>query len=276
MSFANLTDLEGKRILVTGANGHIGRRIVAWLWEYRAEVLATDHQETSADWKSPHHGVVGMPTWGIQYFQTDLADEKQVRGMAQIIANAGVDGIVHCAALTGQGAGIREGWVGPFNKQSVEAFMYSLQVQAISSMILMQELGEALTLSKKGSSVVIFGSIYGMVAPQKDQYISSPGVTSHGGITSPVGYSATKGAMLQLMRHYATEFAPAVRVNMVTPGGLERGQDEDFIKRYENKTPLRRMGKEEDMVGPTLFLLSDMSKYITGQNLVVDGGYTCQ
>ena len=178
----------------------------------------------------------------------------------------GLDGLVHCAALTGQGGGLRKGWVAPFEEQSVEAFEYSFRVQAVSSFVLLQELAPALKDSGRGS-VVLLGSIYGMVAPFMPLYEGE-------GYASPLGYSATKGAVHQLVKHFAALLAPEVRVNCLTPGGLLRGQPEEFIKRYERQVPLRRMGTEQDLVGPTLFLLSSSSAYMTGHNLVVDGGWT--
>lgn len=246
----NGPQIGGHKILLTGANGHIGRVLRKALTEAGASVFTTDHYE-EVD------------------CVTDLSDPAQVRALAvQALRELnGIDGIVHCAALTGAGAGIREGWVAPFKEQSVEAFQVSMSVQAVASLILMQSLAPALKESLRGGSVVIFGSIYGILAPWKGLYEDT-------GYDSPVGYSATKGAMVSLMRHYATELAPEVRVNMVTPGGLLRGQDPKFIERYERMTPLGRMGTEEDMVGPTLFLLSDMSRYMTGHNLICDGGWS--
>lgn len=245
------TDLKGKRILVTGGNGHIGRVLVEHLRGLGAQVLATDHNIE-------------------QGYKCDLTNHDDVRSMARRIIEGfwwlgGLDCLVHCAALTGQGGGLRSGWIAPLESQSVEAFNYSLQVQVLSCFILLQELAKPLMDSS--GSVVIYGSIYGNLAPKKKLYENT-------GYTSPFGYSATKGAVLALMRHFATELAPKCRVNMITPGGLLRGQDPDFITGYEAEVPLERMGTEEDLVGPTVFLLSDMSRYITGHQLMVDGGWS--
>ena len=242
-------NVQGRRILVTGSCGHVGRVLVAALREAGAAVVGTDHNE-GAD------------------IIADLTKEGETRIACSrsLTRLGGLDGLVHCAALTGQGGGMRSGWVAPFEKQSVEAFEYSLRVQVVSSFVLLQELAPALKESGHGS-VILLGSIYGMVAPFMPLYEGL-------GMESPVGYSATKGAVNQLVKHFAALLAPDVRVNCVTPGGLLRGQPEEFIRRYERQVPLGRMGIEQDLVGPTLFLLSDSSAYITGHNLVVDGGYT--
>ena len=242
-------DVKGRRVLVTGSCGHVGRVLVAALREAGANVLGTDHN-ADAD------------------FVADLTKEADVRIVAKfaLFHLGGLDGLVHCAALTGQGGGMRKGWVAPFEKQSVEAFEYSFKVQAVSSFVLLQELAPALKASGRGS-VVLLGSIYGMVAPFMPLYEGE-------GYASPLGYSATKGAVHQLVKHFAALLAPEVRVNCLTPGGLLRGQRQEFIKRYERQVPLGRLGTEEDLVGPTLFLLSESSGYITGHNLVCDGGFT--
>jgi NAD(P)-dependent dehydrogenase (short-subunit alcohol dehydrogenase family) len=91
---------------------------------------------------------------------------------------------------------------------------------------------------------------------------------------NPAAYAASKGGLIQLTRWLSTTIAPEVRVNAISPGGIWRNQPDIFVKRYEERTPLQRMGTEEDMVGAVVYLASDLSKYVTGQNLMVDGGWT--
>jgi NAD(P)-dependent dehydrogenase (short-subunit alcohol dehydrogenase family) len=93
-------------------------------------------------------------------------------------------------------------------------------------------------------------------------------------MANPAAYGASKGGLLQLTRYLATTLAPTVRVNMLTPGGVFRNQPEIFVERYIANTPLRRMASEEDFKGSAAYLASDLSTYVTGQNLIVDGGWT--
>ena len=93
-------------------------------------------------------------------------------------------------------------------------------------------------------------------------------------MANPAGFGASKGGLLQLTRYLATTLAPRVRVNCISPGGVWRDQPSGFRERYESRTPLGRMATEEDIKGAVAYLASDLSAYVTGQNLVVDGGWT--
>ena len=91
---------------------------------------------------------------------------------------------------------------------------------------------------------------------------------------NPAAYAAGKGGLLQLTRWMATALAPAIRVNAISPGGIWRNQPDSFVSAYAERTPLGRMGTEEDIKGAIAYLAGDLSKYVTGQNIVVDGGFT--
>ena len=91
---------------------------------------------------------------------------------------------------------------------------------------------------------------------------------------TPAAYASSKGGLIQLTRYLATILSPQIRVNCISPGGIKRNQNKEFIKRYEKMTPLERMGTEQDFRGITLLLASNLSSYITGQNIVVDGGWS--
>jgi len=158
------------------------------------------------------------------------------------------------------------GWSEPFEQQTVAAWEAALRVNLTSAFVLVQEAQKSLLTSGHGS-IILFSSIYGIVGPDMELY---SGTT----MANPVGYGASKGGLLQLTRYFATILAPRVRVNAISPGGVWRNQPEEFRKRYETRTPLRRMAYEEDLKGSIMFLASDLSAYVTGQNLVVDGGWT--
>ena len=92
-------------------------------------------------------------------------------------------------------------------------------------------------------------------------------------MNNPAAYSASKGGLLQFTRWLATNVAPRVRVNSISPGGVFRNQQSEFVSRYEQKTPLGRMASADDLRGAIAYLATDLSSYVTGQNLSVDGGW---
>ena len=123
-----------------------------------------------------------------------------------------------------------------------------------------------LKVTGKGSIINVI-SHYGIVGPDWSLYEDTT-------MGNAAAYAASKGGLLNLTKWLSSTLAPKVRVNSITPGGVFRDHKDPFLSRYIDKTPMRRMGKEEDFKGAALFLASDLSSYITGHNLVIDGGLT--
>jgi NAD(P)-dependent dehydrogenase (short-subunit alcohol dehydrogenase family) len=246
----DLGDLTGRSALVAGGAGHVGRAVVEALEEAGATVAILD---------------VVVAGGGI-VLSCDLADEVSARAAVREATEllGGLDIVVHSAAVVGTTQ--REGWAVPFREQTVDAWDAALRVNVTSLFALVQEARDALVASGHGS-VIALGSIYGLVGPD-------PSLYERTGVSNPTAYGVSKGAVLQLVRYLATTLAPQVRVNAISPGGIERAQPHEFIERYRARVPLRRMATEEDVKGAVAFLASDLSAYVTGQNLVVDGGWT--
>ena len=123
-------------------------------------------------------------------------------------------------------------------------------------------------MAKRGGSIINFGSIYGMVGSDMSLYEGSK-------MDMPTHYSFIKGGIIAASRDIATKYGKfGVRCNVVSPGGVFDNQPESFVERYNKRVPMGRMAEPEDMVGTVLFLASDESKYITGVNIPVDGGFT--
>ena len=158
------------------------------------------------------------------------------------------------------------GWGVPFEEQTLDAWNAAIALNLSVPFRLAQLARAALASSGRGC-IINVASIYGVVGPQWSLY---EGTT----MPNPAGYGATKGGLVQLTRYLATAMAPAVRVNCISPGGVSRNQADAFRTRYEARTPLARMGTEEDFKGAFAYLASDAAAYVTGHNLLVDGGWT--
>ena len=117
-----------------------------------------------------------------------------------------------------------------------------------------------------GGCIINIASIYGSYGPDHSLYAGTE-------MGTPAAYAASKGGLIQLTRWLATTLGPGVRVNTVSPGGVFRNQPEVFVQRYRERTPLARMATEDDFRGAIAYLASDLSAYVTGQNLAVDGGW---
>lgn len=261
---AALSDLRGRVAVVTGATGHIGRAAVDALAELGASVALVDLDPARCDDVAAELAARrGVAAAGVA---ADLADEDATRAVAgRVLERFGaIDVLVHVAALVS--AEPLPGWTTPFEEQGTETWRRALEVNLTSVFVLTQACTPALRAGGHGS-VVTFGSTYGVVGPDWRIYEGT-------GMGNAAGYAASKGGVVQLTRWLATTLAPDVRVNCLTPGGVLRDHPASFRAAYESRTPLGRMAAEEDYKGAVAFLASDLSRYVTGHNLVVDGGWT--
>ena len=259
-----LMGLRGRVAVVTGGAGHIGSAIGEALAECGAAIVVVDRtadpcKETAAR-ISAGHGVQTMP------LVLDLADPTAPAALpAEVLRRFGrLDILVNCAAFVGTSK--LPGWTVPFAEQSGQSWRACLEVNLTAPFLLTQSCAPALAGSGHGS-VINIASTYGVVGPDMRLY---EGTT----MGNPAAYGASKGGLLQLTRWLATVLAPRVRVNAITPGGVARNQPAPFTERYLQRTPLARMAVEEDFKGAAVYLASDLSAYVTGHNLVVDGGWT--
>jgi len=261
---AQLADLTGRTVVVTGGAGHIGAAAAAGLAEQGARMAVVDRTDEACA-----RAVDDLERAGADApfaVPCDLADEGATRSVADAVVDrtGRIDSLVHFAALVS--AEPLPNWTTPFEQQGTEVWRRALEVNLTSVFVLTQACTPALRASGHGS-VVTVGSTYGMVGPDWGIYEGTE-------MGNAAGYAASKGGVIQLTRWLATTLAPDIRVNCLSPGGVFRDHPESFRTAYEARTPLGRMASEEDYVGATVFLVSDLSAYVTGQNLAVDGGWT--
>jgi len=255
-------DVAGKRVLLVGATGVLGRG-------YARELAARGARLAIAD--RPGSDVLAYASeLGCHGVEADVADEASVvAGVASALGRlGGLDGVVNNAAATGEGL-MREGDAfAPFEDYPLAVWRRTLEVNLTGPFLVCREAGRAMRAAGAGGSIVNVSSVYGLVGPDHRIYEGQP-------FRSFPGYSASKAGVLGLTRWLATWWgADGIRVNCVTPGGVFNGHDPRFAEAYAARTPMGRMARREELVGIVLYLLSDASGYCTGQNFVVDGGFT--
>jgi NAD(P)-dependent dehydrogenase (short-subunit alcohol dehydrogenase family) len=260
-TLSQLMNLKGRRALITGAAGGIGRVIAQTLAEMGSDLILVDRPGSNYEELIPL-----LKKWDIdvQILDCDLEIQSERELLIKSVTQKyGVDVLINNAAFVGS-SGLK-GWGTTFEHQSVETWRRALEVNLTAVFDLCKGFTE--TLSKNGhGSIINIGSIYGSYGPDYSLYEGTA-------MGNPAAYAASKGGLIQLSRWLATTIAPRVRVNTISPGGVFRGQPEVFVKRYEARTPLARMAREDDFKGAIAFLASDLSGYVTGQNLAVDGGW---
>jgi len=263
-SIAQLMKLSGCVAAITGGAGHIGSTMGAALAELGASIALIDRHgdacSKAAEGIAEQYGVAACS------IQADLAQESAILDIPRSIGNqfGRLDVLINCAAFVGTDA--LQGWNTSFATQSTETWRACLDVNLTSVFLLTQKCVPLLERSESGSVINIL-SIYGIVGPDWRLYDGTQ-------MGNPAAYAASKGGLLQLTRWLATTLAPKIRVNAITPGGVWRNQNASFHERYISKVPLRRMATEEDFKGAAAYLASNLSSYVTGQNLVIDGGWT--
>ncbi len=261
-------DLTNKTAIVTGALGLLGKEHCYALAESGANVVVADVNETASIAFAEE---LGENHLGIGINVTDEASLKNARD--KILARLGtIDVLVNNAAINDMfenPAMAKE--LSAFENYPVEAFRKSLEVNVTGVFLCSQVFGSVMAQQGSGS-IINIASTYGMVGPDQSIYRNQAGEQT---FYKSAAYPATKGAVINFTRFLAAYWGKnGVRVNTLSPGGVENSQDAFFIQNYSAKTLLNRMAQPNDYRGAIVFLASDASAYMTGANLVVDGGWT--
>lgn len=256
--------MRGRTAVITGGTGHLGRTFAATLAELGADIIIVD---LSDEGFAPFAEEISQK-WDVSV-RVECCDLERQEERDRLISlltagDARLDVLINNAGFVGTNK--LSGWVAPLADQSVETWRRAMEVNLTAVFDLTKRLAPLLSNSPS-ASVVNISSIYGHFGPDWSIYNET-------NMANPAAYSASKGGLLQLTRWLATTLAPKVRVNSISPGGVERGQPSSFQDRYCARTPLARLATEDDFRGAIAYLSSDMSRYVTGQDLLVDGGWS--
>ena len=263
MKTQKIFDLNGKVIIITGSSGMLGTQYAYALSECGANVVLADIDISRS--KIIEKQIKKSFLTDPMTIQLDLTNKESILSMTSTILKkySKIDVLINNAAYQGNSKIRSSG----FENLELETWNQAIDVNLTGVFLCCQSIGKQMIKQKSGN-IINIASTYGLVGPDQRIYGKS-------GQNSAIFYAATKSAILNLTRYLATYWeGKGIRVNTFSPGGVENNQDPNFIKRYSKKTPLGRMAKKDEYVGSIIFLASDASSYMTGSNLIVDGGWT--
>jgi len=270
----DLFSVEKKVAVVTGALGQLGSEFSRELLSRGAKVAVFSRRVTE-ERIAEHYSSEMLKSGNLVFFTVDITSKEQIsaalNGIEQqwgtphiLINNAGIDTQPSAPPEVS----------GPFENFPETVFREVVEVNLTGTFLMIQTVGARMAAAGRGS-IINIGSIYGMVSPVQDIYAYRKEKTGVPFI-KPVAYSAAKSGLYNLTRYCATYWGKkGVRVNILSPSGVYRDtQDTEFQENYCNRIPIGRMANADEFNGAIIFLASDASRYMTGANLVVDGGWT--
>ena len=251
-------------VLITGGAGFIGRSIADEIAKNSSKLILVD-----IDIKNLikiKNRLIKKYKNRVDIYECDMSDSIELNNLCTTLKKTyrTIDTIINAIGMVGTDQMM--GWNEKYNNQSKDAWQKCLDINLTSIFFLIQKLHKNMFKSKN-ASITNISSIYGVCAPDWDLYKDTE-------INNPAAYSISKAGIVHMTKWLASTLGPKIRVNCVSPGGVYRNQSLKFIKKYESKTLLKRMATEKDIVGPVVFLSSPAASYITGINLLVDGGWT--
>jgi NAD(P)-dependent dehydrogenase (short-subunit alcohol dehydrogenase family) len=241
--------LKDKVIIVTGGNGLLGKEMIYDITKKGGIAICAD---------------ISLKTdLSLNKLNFDVTSIESIVNAYQLVNTyyGKIDGLVNNAYPR------TKDWGNKFEDIKLESWKKNVDMQMNSVFICIQKIIPYLLVTK--GNIVNIGSIYGVVGNDFTVYENTE-------LTSAAAYSAIKGGLINFTRYLASYYGgDAININLVSPGGIFDNQNPIFVKQYNHKVPMKRMGTPKDIAPPVSFLLSNESQYITGQNLIVDGGWTC-
>ena len=270
-----LFDVSGRVVIITGGLGLIGSELVK-AFHTRGSKVAVFSRSVSREKAEAKLGkeIAGSPSFAM--YKVDIQSKAQINEALDaiekswgtpkvLINNAGIDTPPNAPPDA----------CAPFEEFSEEIFREVVNVNLVGTFLMIQQVGSRMVKAGVSGSIINVASTYGMVSPNQDMYaykLEEAGIP----FVKPVSYSASKSGIYNLTRYCATYWAKkGIRVNTFTPGGVwNTTQDDIFRKNYAEHVPMGRLADKSEYSGGMIFLASDASSYMTGANLVMDGGWT--
>ena len=263
MDIKKLFDLSGRIVIITGAAGNLGSKYAEGLTQAGANVVLADiDYATCKQLGKQLENKYSIKNLAIKL---DLNDKSSIENMVSKTMKqfSKIDILINNAAYQGNSKSRKI----KFENFPLNEWNKAVSVNLTGVFLTCQEVGKIMVKQKYGN-IINISSTYGLVAPDQRIYGTS-------GQNAAAFYSATKAALVNLTRYLASYWnRTGIRVNSLSPGGVENSQESNFIKKYSEKTMLGRMANKNEYVGAIIFLSSDASSYMTGSNLIVDGGWT--
>lgn len=259
MKVQELFDLTGEVAVVTGGAGTLGYQMATALAEAGSSIVIASRDKSSCERAAKSIERIGVSTMAIQM---DVTDPVQVSsGIDIVVESLGkIDILVNSAGIARTAL---------LDTAELEDWREVIETN-LTGVFLCSQAAATFMMKRRKGKIINIASIYGTVGVDQRLYEESPGM-----VPGSVPYTASKGAVINMTRDMAVYLARYnIQVNAISPGGFRAGQDEQFVRRYNWRTPLGRMGGEDDLKGVIVLLASKASDYITGQNLIVDGGWT--
>lgn len=267
-SYIGKFNLDGKTAIVTGGAGILGRHFCSGLADAGANIAVVDINFEAA--KNIANAITIQFDVKAIAFECDIASESSVKKMVESVLNEfGEIHILHNNAA-GKSNNL-DAFFADFEDYELNQWKEIMSTNLDGMFLVAKHVGKVMKKQGKGGSIIQTSSIYGVMAPDQRIYEGSYYLDRQ--INSPAIYSASKAGVIGLTKYLATYWAKVgIRVNAITPGGVESGQNDTFKEKYSSRIPLGRMSQPDEMVGALIFLASDASSYVTGQNIIVDGG----
>ena len=272
-SVKKLFDLSNKNILITGGAGFLGVHFAEAVAEMGGMPILLDSNQPSIEEASARLSRQGC---GVDGFKLDLTDVKQVHQVVEEILNKyrTADVLINGAAFTMKNAQEEE-YFAPFEEYEQSLWQISLNVNLTGTFLITQAIGKAMKRQRKGVIINIASDV-AIISPdhriyEPDDRFNYPGVP----FNTPIGYSVTKAGILAFTRYLATYWAKyGIRVNSISPAGTYKDHDPKFVEQLAARIPLGRMAFPHEYKAPIVFLASEASSFMTGANLIIDGGRT--